>query len=71
MILTTKRLWLDMVLSKTPKADLIFDHVADEQDMFDGLGRKIEDPLERRHQDQMKFDKILSQMKGGFPYPVS
>ena len=47
-------------MSKTPKDRLIFDHAADEQDMFDGLGYKIEYPLERRHQDQMKIDKVLS-----------
>ena len=41
-----KRLWLDMGFSKTPKAHLIFCHAVDEQDMFDGLGDKIEDPIE-------------------------
>ena len=35
--------------------------------MFDGLGYKIEHPLERRYQDQMKIDKILSRIQGGFP----
>ena len=38
-ILTMKRLWLDMGLYKTPKARLIFNHAADEQDMFYGLGK--------------------------------
>ena len=32
------------------------------------MGKKIEYPLERRHQNQMRIDKILIQMKGGFPY---
>ena len=62
-----KRLWLDMGLSKTPKANLIFDNTSDEQDMFDGLGDKIEYPLERRHQDEMKIYKIISQIQGGLP----
>ena len=57
-----------MGLSKTPKAHLIFDYIADEQDTFDGMGGKIEYSLEIRHQDQMKIDKILGQIKGGFSY---
>ena len=57
-----------MGFSKTPKAyHLIFDHAADEQDMFDALGDKIKDPLEKRHQDQMKIDKIISQIQDRFP----
>ena len=56
-----------MGFSKTPKANLVFDHPADEQDMFDSLGQKIEDPLEVIYQDQMKIYKILSQMQGRFP----
>ena len=67
-VLTKKRLWLEMGLSKTPKDHLVFYHAADEQDIFDGLDKKIEDPLERRHRDQVKIDKIISRMKGGFPY---
>ena len=59
-----------MGLSKTPKAHLIFDYIVDKQDTFDGMGGKIENPLEIRHQDQMKIDKIISQMKGGFPYYI-
>ena len=58
--------WNDMGLSETPKAHLIFKHAADDQEMFDGLGDKIEDPLEKRHQVQMKIDHILSRMQGGF-----
>ena len=53
-----KRLWLGMGLSKTPKAHLIFYHAAYKQDIFDGLVDKIEDPLERKHQDQIKIDKF-------------
>ena len=41
IILTMKRLWLDMDLYKTPKAYLIFDHAAYEQDIFDGMGENI------------------------------
>jgi hypothetical protein len=61
-----ERLWHDMGLSETPKAHLIFKHAADDQEKFDGLGDKIEDPIEKRHQVQMKIDHILSRMQGGF-----
>ena len=61
-----KRLWHEMNLSETPKAHLIFEHAADDQAMFDGIGDKIEDPIEKRHQEQMRIDHILSKMHGGF-----
>ena len=48
-----KILWLAMGLSLTPKAHLIFDHAANDQLKYGGLGDKIEDPLEKRHQEQM------------------
>ena len=59
-------LWGEMELPETPKAHLIFEHAANDQDRFDGLGDKIEDPLEKRHQEQMRVDHILSKMHGGF-----
>ena len=61
-----ERLWHEMGLSETPKAHLIFKHAADDQDMFGGLGDKVEDPIETRHQEQMQIDSILSRMQGGF-----
>ena len=48
-ILKTKKLCLEIGLSKTPKAHLIFDHVTDEQDVFDVMGGKIEYFLGRIH----------------------
>ena len=48
-----KLLWHEMNLSETPKAHLIFEHAADDQAMFDDIGDKIEDPIEKRHQEQM------------------
>ena len=45
-----KKLWIAMGLSITPKAHLIFEHAADNQRRFGGIGDKIEDPLEKRHQ---------------------
>ena len=61
-----KRLWHEMNLSETPKAHLIFEHASDDQAAFDGIGDKIEDPIEKRHQEQMRIDHILSKMHGGF-----
>ena len=61
-----KILWLKMDLSETPKAHLIFSHAADDQQRFGGLGDKIEDPLEKRHQEQLRVDLILNKMAGGF-----
>ena len=61
-----KQLWLAMGLSETPKAHLIFSHAADDQRRYGGLGDKIEDPLEKRHQEQMRLDNILKKMTCGF-----
>ena len=61
-----KTLWLDMCLSETPKAHLVFSHAADDQRRYGGLGDKIEDPLEKRHQEQMRLDNILKKMTCGF-----
>ena len=32
----------------------------------DGIGDKIEDPIEKRHQEQMRIDHILSKMHSSF-----
>ena len=61
-----KMFWLAMGLSETPKAHLVFEHAADDQRRFGGLGDKIEDPLEKRHQEQMRLDGIKKKMPGGF-----
>ena len=61
-----KILWLKMDLLETPKAHLIFSHAADDQEHFGGLGDKTEDPLEKRHQEQLRVDSILNKMTGGF-----
>ena len=61
-----KTLWVKMCLSITPKAHLVFDHAADDQLKFGGLGDKIEDPLKKRHHEQMWLDHILNKMTGGF-----
>ena len=66
-----KRLWEDMLLSCTPKAHLIFEHAADDQERYNGLGDKIEDPLEKRHQEQMRMDSIFHKMPGGFEKRMS
>ena len=59
-------LWARMDLSVTPKAHLIFVHADDDQEMFGGLGDKIEDPIEKRHQEQLRLDAILNTMLCGF-----
>ena len=61
-----KVLWTTMGLSETPKAHMIFTHAADDQFKYGGLGDKIEDPLEKRHQEQMRLDSILNKMSCGF-----
>ena len=61
-----KVLWIAMGLSETPKAHMIFTHAADDQFKYGGLGDKIEDPLEKRHQEQMRLDSILNKMSCGF-----
>ena len=48
------------------KGSFIFCHAADDQLKYGGLGDKIEDPLERRHQEQMCLDSILNKMSCGF-----
>jgi hypothetical protein len=61
-----KKLWNKMELSITPKAHLIFFHAANDQLIYGGLGDKIEDPLEKRHQEQMRLDSILNKMSCSF-----
>ena len=55
-----------MELSVTPKAHLIFVHAADDQLKFGGLGDKIEDPIKKRHQEQVRLDAILNKMTCSF-----
>ena len=57
-----ERLWVRMEFSKTPKAHLLFDHAADEQVRWGGLGDKIEDPLEKRHQDQKNLYDVIKRI---------
>ena len=57
-----ERLWSNMKFSKTPKAHLLFDHAADEQVRWGGLGDKIEDPLEKRHQDQINLYNVYKRI---------
>ena len=45
-----------------PKAHLLFDHAADEQERWGGLGDKLEDPLEKRHQYQMSLVSVLKRI---------
>ena len=66
-----KKLWVMMCLSITPKAHLIFDHSADDQLKYGGIGDKIEDPLEKRHQEQMRLDHILNKMTGCFKHKMT
>jgi hypothetical protein len=65
-----KRLWQDMKLSCTPKAHLIFEHAADDQQRLNGLGDKIEDPLEKRHQEYLRMHSIFHKMHGGFEFQM-
>ena len=55
-------LWKEHGCSKTPKAHLLFDHAADEQERWGGLGDKLEDPLEKRHQYQMSLVSVLKRI---------
>ena len=66
-----KRFWFELKCSETHKAHLIFQHAADDQDEFGGLGDKGEDDWERRHQVQAKFDHILHRMCGGWQKQIS
>ena len=43
-----------MTFSITPKAHALFTHAADDQDTFDGIGNKVEDPIEKWHQTQVQ-----------------
>ena len=61
-----KRCWNKMNLSITPKAHLVFEHAADDQMTFGGIGDKVEDHLETRHQEQGRYDHILLKMQGSF-----
>ena len=53
-----KKLWKQLNFSFTPKAHLLFSHAYDDMVRFDGLGDKTEDFIEKRHQDQKRFNSI-------------
>ena len=55
-----------VLLSCTPMAHLIFEHAADNQERFNNFGNKIEDLLEKWHQEQMRMDRIFNKMPSGF-----
>ena len=59
-----RKLWTEMGFSVTPKAHLIFTHAARDQELFGGLGDKIEDSLERIHQEQVRYDCVTMRMRG-------
>ena len=61
-----QELWCLMRLSIMLKVHLIFIHAADDQAKFGGLGDKTEDPIEKRHQEQLRSDAILNKMSCGF-----
>ena len=54
-----------MDFSETSKAHALFAHAADDQHIFDGIGDKVEDPIEKRHQTQAQFDHMLMRAAGG------
>ena len=43
----------------------MFAHAADDQQKFDGIGDKVEDPIEKRHQTQAQYDQMLQRHPGG------
>ena len=58
--------WKAMTFSIKPKshARLFMMHTADDQDTFDCIGDKVEDPIEKRHQTQAQYDQMLQQASG-------
>ena len=59
-----RKLWTEMGFSLTPKAHLIFFHALFDMITFGGLGDKIEDSLERVHQEQVRFGLTTMRMGG-------
>ena len=59
-----KNLWTEMGFSITPKAHLVFTHAIKDMIDFGGLGDKIEDSLERTHQEQRRYDHVTMRMAG-------
>ena len=64
-IAAMEKIWKAMTFSITPKAHALFAHAADDQDIFDGIGDKVEDPIEKRHQTQAQYDQMLQRAVGG------
>ena len=58
-------IWIGMDFSLTPKAHAVFAHAADDQQKFGGIGDKVEDPIEKRHQTQAQYDHMLQRHPGG------
>ena len=59
-----KRQWDLMGYFITPKAHLIFEHTADNQQRFGRLGDKVEDSIERMHKKQVTQNYRTMRMKG-------
>ena len=61
-----KTAWIELELSVTPKAHLLFNHAVAASRKFGGLGDKVEEFVEEMHQHSKKQHHLVCRMSGGF-----
>ena len=57
-----EKLWVQVGLSKSPKAHILFNPAATQQKLFEGLGEKGEDFVELAHQQRLRLEQITRHM---------
>ena len=57
-----KKLWCDMKLNITPKAHVLFCHTLKQLKDYNGIADKVEDFVEKAHQDGKKLEDLVKRM---------
>ena len=57
-----ERLWREMEINITPKAHILFVHAVPQFEALDGIADKVEDFVEKAHQEGKKLDHLTGRM---------
>ena len=66
MIGVLETLWRQAGISVTVKAHILFKHIVDQVKQFGGIADKVEDFVEKAHQQGMKMDDLTKRMESSF-----
>ena len=55
-------MWRDLELSITPKAHILFEHAIPQFEKYGGIADKVEDFVEKAHQEGKRMDHLTSRM---------